>query len=315
MVSRSRPKLAVMAIAAIASLAMLASTADARPGGGGSFGSRGSRTYTAPPSTNTAPRAAPMEKSMTPQAAKPSVAAPAGGFASRFGGWRSILLGGLIGAGLASLFGFGTLAGVLGFVLQMALIGGIVWLVVSFFRNRSGRPALATASASSGRPQQTPDYRQAASAVGGAAPALNIGADDYDAFEKLLGEVQLAYGRNDVNALGAKVTPEMLSYFAAELDANSRKGLRNELGEPKLLQGDLAEAWSEAGAEYATVAMRYAIKDATVDAASGRIVAGSKDEPQEVTEVWTFRRPLNGNARQWELSAIQQADEPVRLAS
>ena len=107
----------------------------------------------------------------------------------------------------------------------------------------------------------------------------------------------------------------MLSYFAAELDANSRKGLRNELGEPKLLQGDLAEAWSEAGGEYATVAMRYAIKDATVDAASGRVVAGSKDEPQEVTEVWTFRRPLNGNARQWELSAIQQADEPVRLAS
>jgi predicted lipid-binding transport protein (Tim44 family) len=63
--------------------------------------------------------------------------------------------------------------------------------------------------------------------------------------------------------------------------------------------------------------MRYSIKDATVDASSGRVVSGSESEPQEVTELWTFRRPLNGNARQWELSAIQQAGdgEQVRLAS
>src|SRR5262245_51711932 len=42
-----------------------ADIADARVGGGGSGGSRGTRTYSAPPSTTTAPKAAPIEKSMT----------------------------------------------------------------------------------------------------------------------------------------------------------------------------------------------------------------------------------------------------------
>jgi predicted lipid-binding transport protein (Tim44 family) len=316
MFSNSLTKFAIVAIAAIASLAVLASDANARAGTGGSVGSRGTRTYTAPPGTNTAPRvAAPIDKSIT-QAGKSTVGTAAGGFASRFGGWRSILLGGLIGAGLASLFGFGALANVLGFVLQVALIGGIVWLVMSYFRNRSAQPAMARAGASESRPQQSDSYRQVTSMMGGGGgPALTIGPEDYDAFERLLGEIQLAYGRNDVKALGDMVTPEMLSYFSEELDANTRKGLRNEVSEPKLLQGDLAEAWREDSGEYATVAMRYSIKDATVDASSGRVVSGSLSEPQEVTELWTFRRPLNGSARQWELSAIQQAGEQVRLAS
>ena len=99
----------------------------------------------------------------------------------------------------------------------------------------------------------------------------------------------------------------MLSYFAEELDTNAKKGVRNEVSQAKLLQGDLAEAWREADGEYATVAMRYSLIDATVEAASGRVVSGSTTTPEEVTEVWTFRRPGNGTARQWELSAIQQA--------
>ena len=69
----------------------------------------------------------------------------------------------------------------------------------------------------------------------------------------------------------------MLSYFAEELDANKKKGLRNEVSSPKLLQGDLAEAWREADGEYATVAMRYSIIDATVEAASGRVVVRQQD--------------------------------------
>src|SRR5258705_6422435 len=136
MFANSLTKFAVLAVAAIASLAVLASDANARAGSGGSYGSRGTRTYTAPPSTNAAPRAAaPIEKSIT-QPGKSTVGTAAGGFASRFGGWRSILLGGLIGAGVASLFGFGALANVLGFVLQGALIRGLLWLVMCYFPNR-----------------------------------------------------------------------------------------------------------------------------------------------------------------------------------
>lgn len=302
---------------AIAILAMLSiDFADARPSGGRSAGSRGERTYTSPPATNTAPKGtAPIERSITqPGKSTTAQGTPAAGNtatqASRFGGLRTLLMGGLIGAGLAALFGMGALANVLGFLLQIALIGGIVWLAVSYFRRRSAaQPALAGATASAGRSVQqgmNVNYRDMAGAAGGAGSMLTIGSDDYDAFERLLGEIQLAYGRGDLQALGDRATPEMLSYFAEELDANAKKGVRNEVSQPKLLQGDLAEAWREAGVDYATVAMRYSIIDATVELASGRVVSGSKDKAQEVTEVWTFRRPLNGDARQWELSAIQQ---------
>ena len=307
--TRSLARLCWLTIVAVASLALLADLADARVGGGRSFGSRGAKTYQAPPTTNTAPKtAAPMEKSMTQPGTSAATQStqPAAG-ASRFG-WRSLLLGGLIGAGLAGLFGMGALANVLGFLLQIALIGGIVYLAVLFFRSRRAQPALATATAAAGQGPRNANYRDAASALGGGAgSALTIAPDDFDAFERLLGEIQTAYGRNDLQALGDHATPEMLSYFAAELDADTKKGVRNEVSQAKLLQGDLAEAWREADGEYATVAMRYSIVDATVEAASGRVVSGSTTAPQEVTEVWTFRRPGNGTARQWELSAIQQA--------
>ena len=47
-------------------LAITISAADARVGGGGSSGSRGSKTYSAPPSTTTAPGAAqPMNRTFT----------------------------------------------------------------------------------------------------------------------------------------------------------------------------------------------------------------------------------------------------------
>ena len=95
----------------------------------------------------------------------------------------------------------------------------------------------------------------------------------------------------------------MLNYFDDELSANAEKGVVNRISDVKLLQGDLSEAWGEAGAEYATVAMRYAINDTTIETASGREVTQGA---AEVTEVWTFRRNPGANALSWKLSAIQQ---------
>ena len=67
----------------------------------------------------------------------------------------------------------------------------------------------------------------------------------------------------------------MLSYFSQELADNAQQGIRNEVSDVKLLQGDLSEAWRENGSEYATVAMRFSLVDATVDRASGRVVSGN----------------------------------------
>ena len=96
----------------------------------------------------------------------------------------------------------------------------------------------------------------------------------------------------------------MLSYFAEELAANAGRGLVNRVSDVKLLQGDLAEAWRERDAEYATVAMRFSLVDQTMERASGRVVEGDPVRPTETTELWTFRRAAGGS---WLLSAIQQA--------
>lgn len=309
-------RLGIVALGAMVVLATMPSDADARRGFGG-FGSRGAKTYQAPPKTNTAPKAAePINKSITQpgaptaganQAMRPGAATQQ---ASRFGGLRGLLLGGLFAAALAGIFGMGALAAVAGFLLQMLLVGGIIYLIFRLFRGGAGtKPAMATAGAQSAYTGRNPAdvLNRSGSAGGGAMDELKIGPADFDAFERMLGEVQMAYGKNDVDALSRLLTPEMLSYFAGELDDNAKNGLLNVVSDVKLEQGDLAEAWREQQLEYATVAMRYTLKDATIETATGRVVEGSRDEPTELTEVWTFVRPVSGTASQWELSAVQSA--------
>lgn len=313
MMKRWFGRLLMVGLGAAVLVATIPTDADARRGG--SVGSRGSKTYSTPPATNTAPKAAqPVSKSTTQpgqqsanQATRPG--AGAAQQASRFGGLKGILLGGLFAAALVGIFGAGALASVLGFMLQIALVGGIIYLLFRLFRGGASKPAMATASATPAYTGRNPAdvLNRSGSAGGGMVDELKIGPADYDAFERLLGEVQTAYGRNDVDALSTRLTPEMLSYFAGELDDNAKKGLLNVVSDVKLEQGDLSEAWREQHLEYATVALRYTLIDATIESATGRVVEGSRTEPTELTEVWTFSRPVRGTASQWEVSAIQQA--------
>ena len=140
--------------------------------------------------------------------------------------------------------------------------------------------------------------------VGGASAQLAIATEDYTAFESLLSEIQTAYGNGDLTRLRGVATPEMLGYFSEQLSGNASRGLENKVEAVKLEQGDLSEAWSEAGLDYATVAMRFSMIDVTRTIADGRIVAGNEHVRTEATEIWTFLRSRGG---QWILSAIQQA--------
>src|ERR1700688_3656154 len=151
----------VQAIAVVLSLAlplMLAmSSADARIGGGGSSGSRGARTFSAPPSTSTAPGTAqPFNRTMT-QPGSPGMGAPAaagGGFFNRPGmGMLGGLAAGFLGAGLLGmLFGVGMFGGLGGLssifrlILQVGLIIIVVLLAMSWWQRRHA-PASAYAGA------------------------------------------------------------------------------------------------------------------------------------------------------------------------
>jgi predicted lipid-binding transport protein (Tim44 family) len=298
----------LIALAVIATaFVLVAADAHARAGGGFSGGSRGMRTFSAPPVTTTAPSAAsPIQRTITPQ---PSGTGAAALGASRPGFFGGGLFGGLaagfLGAGLfGMLFGsgfFGGMAGfasIIGLLLQVVLVVVVARLIFALWQQRHA-PAYAAAHPATGH-----GFTGLGGMMGASAPAgepLTIAKADFDAFEKLLGDIQAAYSAEDLTALRAEMTPEMVSYFAEQLTENASRGLINRVTGLKLLQGDLAEAWREGGAEYATVAMRFALNDSMVERASGRTVEGGS--PSEVTELWTFRRARGGV---WLLSAIQQ---------
>jgi predicted lipid-binding transport protein (Tim44 family) len=305
--------------------------ADARRGGG--FGSRGMRTYRPPPSTATAPQqAAPIQRSMTPNtpgAQQPATASPSfqrpgqpqparGGFLQRWGG---PILGGLLVGGLLGMLmghGFGGAAGMLAMLVQVALVVGVVGLLMALFRRRS-QPAAAASAADTryarsferfdppaSQPQPM-SYGAAAQAVDG--EEIRLADSDFEAFERLLAEVQDAFTAEDYARLRQVTTPEVMSYLAEELSANAVAGRRNEVRDVRLLQGDLAEAWREGGKDYATVAMRYSSIDLMRDRASGRVVEGDERTATETVEVWTFVRDREGPwGPTWRLSAIQDLE-------
>ncbi len=289
-------------------------------------GSRGGRTFSAPPPTATSPGTArPIERSMTQPGQpgstfnRPATANPAAQTGSGFfrpGTMLGGLAAGFLGAGLFGMLfgggflaGLGSFAGFLGLMAQILLIVIVARLAWAWWQRRSQQPAAAYAGA------HRDMHGDAGSRPSPLFPGLGSGStfdnrpimitpEDYDAFERTLEDVQADYSKEDVSKLGDLVTPEMLSYYAEELAANASRGVRNELADVKLLQGDLAEAWREGDDVYATVAMRYQQSDRLLDRNTGQVVE-STEHPDEGVEYWTFRRAKGGP---WMVSAIQQTD-------
>ena len=249
----------LVAAVAVAALALSPALVEARPGGGKNSGSRGSQTNAAPPSTSTAPGTAqPMQRTMTPAApgataARPAVpasgAAAAAATAAKPSFARNMMMGlgaGLLGAGLFGLLsgsglfgGLGGIASFLGLILQAALIAGVIFLAIRFFRRRreeAANPAMASAAGVGMMPNMGNLNREAYApqAAGSASPAasaamsapalqpLELAEGDFGVFEKRLQGVMAAYSSEDLAALRSIATPEMVGYFAEDIAENAR---------------------------------------------------------------------------------------------
>ena len=295
----------------VATLA-LAHLAEARAGRGGFSGSRGSRSFSAPraPVAPLAPAPAPSQPGV-PGAAPARPGGLLGGFGGMLGG---LLLGGLIGS-LISGGGFGGGFG----LLEILVVGGLVFFVMSRLRSRQPAPALASGYGTGG----VPAVEAARPAPGGVAVApsddddLARGAEairvmdagfDPSAVARgaadLFRRVQEAWSRRDLGPVRAQLTDELWTALEADLARLRAAGQINRLDRLDVRGADVTEAWQEYGQDFATVRLRASAVDVTVDERTGALVEGDPATPVAFEEFWTLTRPVGPGA--WRLSAIQQ---------
>ena len=179
----------------------------------------------------------------------------------------------LFGGGMFS--GLGGLSSIFGLILQIGLIVIVVRLAMSWWQRRH-TPAPAYAGGPAAGPGAQSSFRSGMGfGLGSGSAPLEILPADYEAFERLLGEIQAAWSNEDVAKLHTLATPEMVSYFSKDLEQNKANNDVNKVSDVKLLQGDLAEAWREGETDYASVAMRFSLVDKTLERGTGRLVGGS----------------------------------------
>jgi len=309
----------ILALFFSATLALAPAIAEARAGssyGGGSsgMGSRGVRTYdnngAQPLSRSVTPRPEPPRQpgfgSPTPAPAY----APGGSFFQRHP-FMTGLAGGLFASWLFGHTGYAAGAegasawSMLGTLLQLLLIGLLIYFVVRLFRGRSFANGWR-----GGGPGFPPRSAGAAAAPARADRGRDINVSDVDLqrFQAIHGAVQEAWSEGDLGRLRRQMTPEMLSYFSEELTRNASQGVRNVVANVELLKGDLTESWEEGDVQYATAYLRWRANDYVVRVGRSPgdpdyLVSGDPRQPVEAEELWTFVRHRGGD---WLLSAIQQ---------
>ncbi|MBR9970711.1 Tim44 domain-containing protein [Magnetospirillum sulfuroxidans] len=304
----------------------LSAEAWAKAGRSSSMGSRGSRTFdrpiersvTPPPATQPGlsqpGTASPM---YNPNAMRPTapMASPAMGQQPGFfqrnpmmGG----LMGGLLGVGIGSmLFGNNSamaaasdaapMASMFGTLLQVALIGGLIWMGLRLFRRRAQAAGNTPAAAS---PYQREAMAAAPTGHGErAAKEFEVSPDDQSQFGRIIEGVQKAWSDGNPVALRQLVTPEVAGWIAEDLARDQANGQRNVVEDVTLLKGDISETWRENGVDYATAIITFSARDYMVRLDNNAVVEGDSHNPVETTEAWTFVRGANGT---WVLSAIEQ---------
>jgi len=312
----------LLAVFVAATLALAPAIAEARAGSsaGGrssSMGSRGSRTY-----ENNG--AQPLSRSVTPppEPSRPlgfAPAAPAAAYgAPGYGGgsffqrhpFLTGLAGGVIGSWLFGHSGWAaggegaSSASMLGMLLQLLIIGLLIYFAVRLFR----RGFANRGSGGGGWPPRSAGAAAAPPAGRDRGRDINLSDGDLQAFQAIHAAVQEAWSAGDLAALRRLMTPEMLSYFSEELTRNTSQGVRNIVSDVELLKGELTESWEEGDLQYATAYLKWRAIDYVVrlGRSSGDpdwLVSGDPRRPVEAEEMWTFVRRGGGN---WLLSAVQQ---------
>jgi len=241
-------------------------------------------------------------------------------------GLAGFAIGGLLGSMLFGGLGQGLGGGFGGIgLLEMVLIGGGLYLLFRFLRNRQAQgqqPAYAAAGATSA---YGADSDRSWSAGGGATVQMPAAASDLergisnvrtmdpgfdtaaiaDHARRVYFVVQQAIGMRELAGVQDYLAPEMTTVLQAQCDRLRAARQTNRVEQLDIRRAEVSEAWQEGGRDYVTVLISATLLDYTVDDASGAVVDGSRTAVQTVEDFWTFTRPVGNNP--WKLSAIQTA--------
>lgn len=304
-------------------LAPLLWTVDAwaRAGGGSSGGSRGSRSFSSPSPASPSRPTSPPSSLQQPAPQRP-------GWGGMLGG---LLAGGLIGSLLFGGLGSGLFGGI--GLLELLVIGGLIWFAMSYMRRQHSAAPPGYASSGSfgdsfgggyGSGSGAPGWQPggaSASAATVEAPAsrgeierglgfirqMDAGFDPArftEAAEDIFFKVQAGWMARDMGAAAPVLTEEMRAILQRDCDRLRAEGKINRLENIAVRSVEITEAWQERGDDYITVRFLASLLDYTTDESGARVLEGSRTEPVKFEEYWTFLRPVGPNP--WRLSAIQQ---------
>lgn len=319
---------------AVAFLALAVFCVDAeakRVGGGGSFGGRTtySKPYSRPVSPTSGATQNPTQVTQPRTATPAPGAAPAAapGMGSRLGwGLGGLLAGGLIGS---MLFGGGMGGGFGGGfgILEIVLIGLIIFMVVKLIRRRKqAAEQNATPGAQAGQWQRPPtDIRSQAenswdnlrstpsaspTAAGGfgdgsaaaatAEPPQPIVPEGFSIPEFLEGaktvytRLQNSWDSRNLSDIALFTTPEVLAEITRQAQADPGPSKTELL----MINARLLEFKEDPKDTVATVFFDVLMREDV-----------GEDRPKQVREVWHFQRETANPESNWRLEGIQQLDE------
>ncbi|MBF0460548.1 MAG: Tim44 domain-containing protein [Magnetococcales bacterium] len=321
--------------------------AEAGFSGGSSMGSRGSRSFSVPRQAMPAPSSpmrpsAPFPSAPAPHLPSPAMPAPAysSGLMSGIGGFA---LGGLLGAALFGGHG-GGMGGGMGYasggmgggggigLLDLLLIGGLIWFAVRWFRQRRERESMSMgmyndnapvgmAPPLSGRTAFEPaPYTAGGGPVDEVAQGLatiarmDPGFDEarfLEGAKMAFQHIQGAWSDWSVDRLRPLLTERMWALIQAQALKRKGEGQRDIIEKIHFEQATISEAWQEAGEDWITVYFLVNMVDYTTDV-QGKVLSGDPNVSTRVEEYWTFTRPVGSREPGWYLSAIQQPGEVAR---
>lgn len=271
-------------------LVMLAGESFARAGKGTSSGFRSKPSQTQPSQQNVnkpPAQAQPMQKPSFLQS-----------------GMFKMLVGGLMIGALLSLFmGQGFDFGMPG-LLEILIIGGIIFLVVRMIMKSRQKEKLQYATGGAYSSPAASNYNQtdnlSDTTAGGSTVSIN---------EKLLKDIatstfkllQDAWTKNDLSIVRNIMTERMYKYLDNQLQELKSQGSKNIVEIVYFQNVNIVDVEGEDDNKVVIVEIDAMLRDYTVDRYNN-IVEGSKDTPVEIKEYWAFV----GKALEWKLDDIKQ---------